>query len=103
MTALKRYLLLAATALSAGFGCVPAHAYVASGYDWMAACSNGDGASSSACLNYARGLADGLAMWVYGSPQTAKICIPGYLMTIDLVRVGETYFRAHYPETMKME
>ena len=101
---MKRFLATLATGIS--LGCAPAHAYVATGYDWMSACVNG-GNDAGVCFTYARGLADGLAMWMYSDQHTgshtAPICIPGYVMTKELVVAGQNYFRTHYPETAKLD
>ena len=45
------------------------------------------------CLRYARGLADGIALWQTLQPDTALICIPATVEALQLIEVGKKFYR----------
>ncbi len=65
--------------------------------DWLARCEGRatDAAKASYCFSYARGLADGLAIWAGMSPETARACIPTEVQGQQLVEAGMRYLKDH--------
>jgi Rap1a immunity proteins len=88
--------LLAAAAIMMCTAASPAIAGpAATGNDWVTDCGSKSDWRRTSCYMYARGLADGLAVWQIISPETATACIDEKVISQQLVDVGLAYIKAH--------
>lgn len=74
---------------------IPASAAAASGNEWTDHCKSKDKIRVVLCQQYARGLADGLTVWQFMSPDTASACIPQAVRAVQLADVAMKYIAAN--------
>jgi Rap1a immunity proteins len=86
-------LLIATVATVVSFN---ACADVLSGNEWLADCSANENFRKLACLRFAEGVANGIALWAGSSRANAPMCLPdGGVSTGQVQDVGVRYVRAH--------
>ena len=82
--------IVTAAAIALAFISNPAAAAkAASGNEWVGYCKAG----SPTCWTYARGVADGLAVWEMISPETATACIPQAVDAAQLRDIGLQFIK----------
>jgi hypothetical protein len=70
-----------------------AHADPLTAGDWMKFCDSKITYMQTACVQYARGVADGLDLWWMVSKTDAPVCIPGRVTAGQLVDVAKKYWK----------
>ena len=65
---------------------------------WLVLCSSRNADLAMSCMDYTRGLADGIMVSRQATPAETLACIPAGISTKQLVDVGQHYLTAH-PET----
>src|SRR5262245_572233 len=63
------------------------------GNDWEADCAAPEAYKHLACLEYARGVREGLEVWRMMSRSTALVCIPGEVTTGQIVEVDRKFIK----------
>lgn len=83
-------MLLTILALLASLG--TAHADPATANQWIKDCKGKSAVNQIACFTYARGVADGLTLWVHVDKDNAPVCIPDEVTAYQLVEVGKKFY-----------
>jgi hypothetical protein len=92
---IKHGLLIATVATMISFSAYAGEGL--SGNEWADDCSSNTVTRDTACVGYARGLADGLHLWI-----KELVCIPQEVTAGQLKDVGQRYLNAH-PETRHLD
>lgn len=61
--------------------------------EWIKDCEGKSAISQVACFTYARGVADGLALWVHVDNDSSPVCIPDAVNAMQLASVGRKFFK----------
>lgn len=70
-----------------------AQADPATAKEWVKDCEGKSAVNQIACFTYARGVADGLTLWVHVDKDNAPVCIPDEVNAMQLVAVGKKFFK----------
>jgi Rap1a immunity proteins len=95
-----RILIAAVATTLVSFGAYAAGEEV-SANQWSAHCSSRNAELAMSCMDYTRGLADGIMVSRQAIPADTLACIPAGVSTKQLVDVGQQYLTGH-PEIRRL-